>query len=174
LELQKNQLTDDGHIIRNVENQIKWIVLQEKWNTAFNNSILNEKMKIDKLALYPIAIILSAFGLFTLYLSSTVIFDLFGIRSAEGNYVWFVVWANFISSFLYLLASHGLFTTKKWANKPLEISLSLLLLAFLGLIVHIQFNGDYEQKTVYAMLFRSTLTFWFLIYTNKKIKVWKK
>jgi hypothetical protein len=36
---------------------------------------------------YIIAILLAAFGLLTLFLSSSVIFDLFGIRAKEGNFV---------------------------------------------------------------------------------------
>ena len=54
---------------------------------------------------YLIAAILAAFGLLTLFLSSSVIFDFFGVRAKEGNYVLFVVWSNFISSILYLFCS---------------------------------------------------------------------
>jgi hypothetical protein len=54
---------------------------------------------------YILATILAGFGLLTLFLSSSVIFDLFGIRAKEGNYVLFVVWSNFISSILYLFAA---------------------------------------------------------------------
>lgn len=53
------------------------------------------------------AVILVAFGLLTLFLSTSVIFDLFGIRAKEGNYVLFIVWANLISSILYLFAAYG-------------------------------------------------------------------
>ena len=54
-----------------------------------------------------IAIVLALFALLTLFLSSAVIFDWFGIRAKEGNYVLFVVWSNFIASILYLLAVYG-------------------------------------------------------------------
>jgi predicted RND superfamily exporter protein len=59
------------------------------------------------------ATILAAFGLLTLFLSTSVIFDLFGIRAKEGNYVLFVVWSNFISSILYLFAAYGFIKVKK-------------------------------------------------------------
>ena len=61
---------------------------------------------------YFLATILGAFGLLTLLLSTSVIFDLFGVRAKEGNYVLFVVWANFISSILYLFAAYGFVKTR--------------------------------------------------------------
>ena len=36
---------------------------------------------------YLIALLLATFGLLTMFLSASVIFDLFGIRAKEGNYV---------------------------------------------------------------------------------------
>jgi predicted RND superfamily exporter protein len=67
---------------------------------------------MKKIIPYLLAAILTGFGLLTLFLSSSVIFDLFGIRAKEGNYVLFVVWANFISSILYLFAAYGLLKSK--------------------------------------------------------------
>lgn len=56
-----------------------------------------------------LALLLVGFALLTLFLSSSVIFDWFGIRAREGNYVHFVVWANFLCSLGYLAAAYGLF-----------------------------------------------------------------
>ena len=67
---------------------------------------------------YILALVLAAFGLLTLFLSSSILFDLFGIRAKEGNYVLFVVWANFISSLLYLSAVFGFINAKKWTVLP--------------------------------------------------------
>ena len=121
-----------------------------------------------------IAIILAAFGLITLFLSSAVIFDLFGIRANQGNYVLFVVWSNFISSLLYLFAAYGFVTAKKWTPLLLAISTITLIIAFLGLIIHIYAGGLYETKTIGALIFRTsvTLVFTLLAYftiTKKKI-----
>ncbi len=107
---------------------------------------------------YIIATLLAAFGLLTLFLSSSVIFDLFGIRAKEGNYVLFVVWANFLSSILYLVAAYGFIKDKKWTIKPLGISAIVLLVAFIGLFIHIDSGGIYETKTIGAMVFRIILT----------------
>ena len=68
----------------------------------------------NKLFTYIAAIVLIAFALLTLFLSSSVIFDWFGIRAKEGNYILLVVWANFISSILYLFAAYGFIKLKIW------------------------------------------------------------
>jgi len=109
------------------------------------------------------AIVLTVFGLLTLFLSGSVILDLFGIRAKEGNYVLFVVWANFLSSILYLFAAYGFLKTKKWTTHLLGLSTILLILAFVGLIIHINSGGIYETKTIGAMIFRITLTMAFSI-----------
>lgn len=111
---------------------------------------------------YLIALVLSAFGLLTLFLSSSVIFDLFGIRAKEGNYVLFVVWANFISSLLYLFAAYGFIKRKKWTTEVLGFTVILLLFTFIGFIIYIYTDGIYETKTIAAMIFRIALTLVFV------------
>ena len=105
-----------------------------------------------------LAVVLLLFSLLTLFLSGSVIFDLFGIREKEGNYVPLVVWANFNSSILYLAAAYGLFKVKKWSVWLLVVSVFILIAAFIGLKMHINDGGLYETKTVSAMLFRIGLT----------------
>ncbi len=102
--------------------------------------------------------IFSAFTLLTLFLSSSVIFDWFGIRAKEGNYVLFVVVSNFIASLLYLTSIVALLKNKKWAFHPLGLALVILIAAQIGLHNHISAGGIYETKTVSAMYFRITLT----------------
>lgn len=104
------------------------------------------------------AVILFFFGLLTLFLSSSIIFDLFDIRAKEGNYVSFIVWANFISSILYLFASYGLLKNKWWSTLLLGIASIILIVSFIGLKMYINAGGIYETKTVSAMIFRTTLT----------------
>jgi|TARA_R110000737_G_scaffold268624_2_gene276033 hypothetical protein len=107
---------------------------------------------------YISAVLLTGFGLLSLFLSTSVIFDLFGIRDKEGNYVLFVVWANFFSSILYLIAAFGFIKLKSWTYKVLLLSVLILVVAFLGLLLHINNGGIYETKTVGAMLFRTSIT----------------
>ncbi len=112
---------------------------------------------------YLIAVALTIFGLLTLFLSSSVIFDLFGVREKEGNYVLIVVWANFISSILYLFAAHGFIKNSKWTAKFMVASLVILIAAFIGLLIHINQGGIYETKTIGAMGFRILITIVFII-----------
>lgn len=124
--------------------------------------------------LFIMVAVLFSFGLLTLFLSSSIIFDLFGVREKEGNYVLLVVWANFISSIIYLLAAYGFIKNKRWTAKLLGISTIVLIVAFIGLFVHINSGGIYETKTIGAMIFRITITLgfallaYFTITNNKK------
>ena len=113
---------------------------------------------MKKYLLYILALILAGFGLLTLFLSISVIFDLFGVRAKEGNYVLFVVWSNFISSIIYLLAAYGFVTVKKWTAPLLGISVIILMAAFIGLLIHANSGGIYETKTIGAMVFRIIVT----------------
>jgi hypothetical protein len=111
------------------------------------------------------------FGLLTLFLSTSVIFDLFGIREREGNYVLFIVWANFISSILYLIAALAWIKKMKVASTLLGISTAILALGFVGLLIHINAGGLHETKTIGAMVFRTLLTLTFTIISFKTLKI---
>jgi len=115
---------------------------------------------------YFVAIALTSFALLTLFLSSSIIFDWFGIRAKEGNYVLIIVWANLISSILYIFAAYGFISLKKWTVKLLTSSLALLIIAAIGFFIHINSGGLYETKTIGALIFRFTITliFTFLAY----------
>lgn len=119
------------------------------------------------------AILLLFFALATLYMSASVIFDLFGVREQEGNYVPFIVWANFICSLIYLPAAYGLFTRKQWTALLLLVATGILVAGFIALLFHINSGGLYEEKTVKAMVFRTVLTglfatiAWYFISKNK-------
>jgi len=112
---------------------------------------------------YILTTVLTAFALLTLFLSTSVIFDLFGIRAKEGNYVLFVVWSNFISSILYLFAAYGFIKNKNWTTTLLGISTLILIAAFIGLKIHTNSGGIYETKTIGAMIFRIAVTLVFVI-----------
>ncbi|MBL0308381.1 MAG: hypothetical protein IPP77_01360 [Bacteroidetes bacterium] len=107
---------------------------------------------------YLSAVVLLGFGLITLFLSTSIILDLFDIRAKEGNYVLFIVWANFICSILYLFSGYGFIKTKKWTTPLLGIASALLIVSFIALIVYINNGGVYETKTVFAMIFRIGVT----------------
>jgi len=109
---------------------------------------------MKRISFYALAAFLVGFGLLTTFLTSSVIFDWFDIRSREGNYVLIVVWANLVSGLMYLTSAAGLIRRKTWAVLPLIISAGVLVLAFFGLLIHINGGGAYETKTIFAMLLR--------------------
>ncbi|MCO5259887.1 MAG: hypothetical protein M9916_07060 [Crocinitomicaceae bacterium] len=103
-------------------------------------------------------VLLSFFGLLTIFMASSVIFDLFGIREKEGNYVLFIVYTNLICGILYLLAAYTTWTKPKLSFKSLLFSLSLLIIAFVAFQFYIHNGGIHEEKTVKAMMFRIVFT----------------
>lgn len=103
-------------------------------------------------------ILLIAFGLSTLFLSSSVLFDWFGIRALEGNFVPFMAWVNLLSAILYLVAAYLLIMKKKMAFTALIISLILLIIGNIVLQFYIKNGGLYELKTPKALLFRTIIT----------------
>ena len=122
------------------------------------------------------AIAIGLFALVTVFMSGSVIFDLFGIRAKEGNYVLFVVALNFICGFLYLVAAYGLFTQKIWTTRLLIAAVGILVVSFLGILWHINSGGIYEMGTVKAMLYRISITLlfsgisWYYISKNKSVE----
>lgn len=115
------------------------------------------------------------FGFMTLFMSTSVIFDLFGIREKEGNFVFLVVLANFFCSFLYLVSSWSILKSKNSAFYLLSVAAIILVAAYAYLFYHINNGGIYEVKTVKAMAFRIILTLIFAFYAyltiNKKNKI---
>ena len=103
---------------------------------------------------YIAAFIITAFALLTLYLSSSLIFDLNGVRANEGDYVLSVVWANFICSILYLFAAYGFVKAKKQTILYLGVTILVLVSAFILFGIHIYTGENYMTKTIGAMIFR--------------------
>ncbi|MGH2564535.1 MAG: hypothetical protein ACRDE5_08480 [Ginsengibacter sp.] len=124
---------------------------------------------MKSIVLFISGFLIALFGIITLFMSTAVIFGLFDIREKEGNYVLFVVIANFICALLYPAAAYGFFTKKKWATMVLNFSAGVLVIAFIGLGIHIYSGAIYEHRTVYAMMFRTFVTLAFLAISLKYI-----
>lgn len=110
---------------------------------------------------------LAIFGLLTLFMSSSVLFDWFGIRAKEGHYVPSIVWANWLCGFLYITAAYSVWKNKTWAKMSLFSAMVILILAFFGLFIHLTGGGLYETKTPGALAFRLGVTAVFLLITKK-------
>lgn len=119
----------------------------------------SHKLKAMKILKIILITLLLFFGVVTVFVSSAVIFDLFGIRAKEGNYVLFVVIANFVCGILYILAAFSTIKNKlKISTALLLLSIIILTITFLMLKMHIDNGGIYELKTVSAMTFRTIIT----------------
>lgn len=125
--------------------------------------------KQTRLGRRVIAAILLVFTMLTLFMSSAVLFDWLGIREKEGHYVEYIVWTNFLCAWLYLPAIYGFLNNNKWTIYFLATALVILVIAFNALQLHIARGGDYETKTVRAMLFRIGLTLIFTLLSYFKI-----
>ncbi|WP_421812394.1 hypothetical protein [Flagellimonas sp.] len=110
------------------------------------------------------------FTILTLFLSTSILLDVFGIREQQGHYVPLVIWSNFLSGCLYTLSLIGLFSHKRWSIVPMILALFILVGAFIGLFAHI-FNGSqFEDKTIIALFLRIVLTLFFALGTYVSTK----
>lgn len=112
-------------------------------------------MKKVKIAL---SAFLTLFGALSVFMTLSIIFDLFGIREKEGNYVLFIVYANLACGLIYLSASYQLWHNVKLSFANLTAAALILIIAFIFLQIHISNGGIYELKTVKAMTFRTSIT----------------
>ena len=105
-----------------------------------------------------VLIFLISFGGLTVFLTSSVLLDLFGIRQKEGNFVPFIVWINLFSGFGYLLAAYGIWKNKNRTTILLVLNIILLIIGNIALYFHIQAGGIYKMETVKGMIFRLVVT----------------
>lgn len=105
------------------------------------------------------------FTTITLFLSASILLDVFGISEQQGHYVPLVIWSNFLSGCLYTLSLIGLFSHKRWSIIPMILALFILVGAFIGLFTHILNGGQFENKTIIALFLRIILTLFFALGT---------
>jgi len=121
-------------------------------------------MKILRILL---SLVLLAFGALSTILTVSVVFDLFGIREREGNYVLFIVWTNLVCGLIYLVAAYTNWKKLSKTTNLLSLAVTLLVISFIVLEVYISNGGIYEVKTENAMLFRIGITSIMLVVSNR-------
>lgn len=109
------------------------------------------------------AVVLLLFGVLTLAVGGSVLFDLGDARAQAGNYVAVVVWVNFLAAFLYVSAAFGMFNGKGWPASLLVVALALLIIGAIGLGIHVQQGKPFEARTFGALTFRIFVTFLFYV-----------
>ena len=115
-------------------------------------------MDTRKLVRIILGLVIIAFGALTLFLSTSVLLDLFGIRERESPYVPAVVVANLIASLLYLPAGAGLLMKRGWTARLLATAVVVLLVGAVFLALYIAAGGEYRTATIGALTFRTLLT----------------
>lgn len=87
--------------------------------------------------------------------------------ATRGNIVPLVLWFNFATGFFYLIASVSIFKMMACVKK-LSLALALASTFVLAYLLNHIFQGLlYEQKTLIAMIFRTSIWIIFAIYFYK-------
>ena len=127
-------------------------------------------MEPGKLPRIVLGLVIIAFGALTLFLSASVLLDLFGIRERESPYVTGVVVANLIASLLYLTAGTGLLMKHRWPPQLLATAVAVLLVGAVFLAQHIAAGGAYRTATIGALPFRTLLTSAFYLLARRALR----
>jgi hypothetical protein len=115
-------------------------------------------------------ILLILIGAISVFMTLSIIFDVFGIREKEGNYVMFIVVANLICGVLYLFAAINNWINLAYSFYSLVVASLLLIVVFIFLGMYISNGGIHETKTVNAMTFRTVFTLVMTFLSYKMIK----
>ena len=120
------------------------------------------------ISIWVVAVIAFIFGLLTIKSGGSVLFIDGPDRVAAGNYTPFVLWFNFIAGFFYLLAAAGLFLQKTWAAWLAIAIATATLIIFAAFVFHINNDGNYESRTIYAMALRSLVWITIALFAYRK------
>ena len=102
--------------------------------------------------------LITAFGLLTLFLSTTVILDLVGMREKQGNYVLFVIWVNFFCGLAYVASGYGFLKSKKWTVYLLAAAIIALIGTYIAFTMYVNNGGIHKEDTFGALKFRLGIT----------------
>ncbi|WP_322988345.1 hypothetical protein [Hoeflea sp.] len=102
-----------------------------------------------------------AFGVLTLWSGGFVLFGPDTARVAVGQIIPFVLWFNFLSGAVYIVAGFGIFLGQRYGKalaRAMAMALAVLFAAFLAIIAGGQ---EWETRTLGALMLR--LGFWCLV-----------
>jgi hypothetical protein len=102
------------------------------------------------------AIIALIFGVMTIVSGGSVVLG--AANAWAGNYVGFVVWFNFLTGGVYVVAAMGLWMGKYWAVRLSAIIAITTGLVALGFAIVVALGSPFEMRTVVALALR--ISFW--------------
>ena len=98
------------------------------------------------------------FGIITLIEGCSVLFGHGPARLAAGNFVPVVLWVNFLSGFIYILAGLAILPGRRSGLILARALAGMLVMLFGYFLIHILMGGAWETRTLGAMILR--LGFW--------------
>lgn len=98
------------------------------------------------------------FGIITLIEGGSVLFSDGPARLAAGNFVPVVLWVNFASGFIYILAGLAILLGRRGGLILARVLAGMLVILFGYFLIHILMGGAWETRTLGAMILR--LGFW--------------
>lgn len=107
--------------------------------------------------LLPVATLATVFGIATVVAGGRVLFGSAAARAAEGDFVPFVLWFNFLAGFAYVAAGVALAFARPWVARlafAIAVGTALVYAAF-GL--HVLLGGAFTRHTVMAMALRTVV-----------------
>ncbi len=109
------------------------------------------------IAFKAMSLVAIIFGLVTIKVGGMVLFTGGEAHQAAGDYVPFVLWFNFLASFVYIATGILLWGQRSAAALMAATIAVSTLLVFIAFGVHIFSGGAYEMRTVGAMSMRSII-----------------
>jgi len=126
--------------------------------------------KSGSIGLWFAAGIALVFGALTIFSGGQALFGGPAAQAAAGNAVPFVLWFNFLSGFVYVLAGIGIALPKPWGG-TLAIVLAVAIIAIFALFGwHILRGGAYEMRTVGAMTLRAAVWIGIAVFLSNSAK----
>ncbi len=105
--------------------------------------------------LLAVAAAATGFGVLTLVASSRVLFGSAAARAAEGDYVPFVLWFNFLAGFAYVTAGVALGLARPWAARLALGIAAATALVYAAFGAHVLLGGRFTLHTAQAMAVRT-------------------
>lgn len=126
--------------------------------------------KSRSIGLWIAAGLAMVFGALTIFAGGQALFGGPAAQAAAGNAVPFVLWFNFLSGFVYVLAGIGIALRKPWGG-TLAIVLSVAIVTVFALFgLHILRGGTHEMRTVVAMTLRAAVWIGIAVFVSRSAK----
>lgn len=114
--------------------------------------------KFEQPVIYALGTILIIGGIYTFYITSAILFDLFDERARAGNYILITQICSFICSIIYIISGILFFRKSKLSTTLLFFATIIMFVGYIGMLFHINDNKPFELYIIPEMLIRTTST----------------